>query len=51
MYRVLLVSEAIKFVVFAGLFFGESAKALLLGRVRTCSLEAVQVVLGVGRKI
>ncbi len=43
MYGVLLVSEAIKFVAFAGLFFGESAKALLLRR-RVSSARAVSSV-------
>lgn len=44
MYGVLLVSEAIKFVAFAGLVLGESAKALLL-RKRVSAARAVSSVL------
>ena len=47
MYGILLISEAIKFVAFAGLVFGESAKGLLLSRRVSAARAVSSVVLDV----
>lgn len=47
MYVVLLISEAIKFVAFAGLVFGESFKGLLLSKRVTAARAGSSVVLDV----
>lgn len=47
MYGILLISEAVKFVAFAGLVFGESAKGLLLSRRVSAARAVSSVVLDV----
>lgn len=42
-YRILMISEAVKFVVFAGVVFGESAKGTLLSK-RVSTVRAVSSV-------